>query len=389
LNEFYSLPLLKALFALVVVAVLAASGYAAWYVTTPIVVGTLPAQFDLPPGTRRCAAQIIEQSGVGVRRLEFSCPRAQADHDVKAGSYELTTAPTPLELLDKLTRGDVTQAEIRFIEGWTFRQLRAALDGSAFVRHDSQALSDAQLLQKLGAAETHPEGLFFPDTYLFAKGTSDLHVLDRAYKAMQRRIAQEWPLRDPAVPYKTPYEADIMASVIEKETGRSEEREMIAGVLVNRLKAGMLLQVDPTVIYGLGSAFDGNLKKIHLQTDGPYNTYTRAGLPPTPIAATGLASLRAAQAGETPALYYVARGDGTSEFSRTLEEHNRAVRKYQLNAGRLNSREGGAAARGKFITRWRASTAPANPPTFPGSPNGCAQRPRSGGDARAGAHAAG
>ena len=330
--------MLKALFTLVVVAVLGAGGYAASYVTTPVTVGTLPAQFEIPAGARfRSAAQRIEEAGVAVGRLQFemlarALGRAQ---DVKAGSYELATAPTPLDLLDKLTRGDVTQADVRFIEGWAFRQLRAALDGNAFLRHDSQGLSETQLLQKLGASETHPEGLFFPDTYLFAKGTSDLRVLKRAYEATQRHLAQEWEKRDASVPYKTPYEALIMASVIEKETGRGEEREMIAGVLVNRLRMGMLLQVDPTVIYGLGTSFDGNLKKIHLQTDGPYNSYTRAGLPPTPIAATGLASLRAAlKPATTPALYYVARGDGSSQFSRTLEEHNRAVRKYQLNGGR-------------------------------------------------------
>jgi UPF0755 protein len=301
-------------------------------------VAALPVEFEIPAGARfRVAAQRMEEAGVAAGRLQFellarALGRAQ---DVKAGSYELTAAPTPLELLDKLTRGDVTQADVRFIEGWTFRQLRAALDAHAFLRHDSRGLSDAQLLQKLAAREAHPEGLFFPDTYLFAKGTSDLHVLRRAYQATQRHLAEEWAARDPSVPYKTPYDALIMASVVEKETGRGEEREMIAGVLVNRLRSGMLLQVDPTVIYGLGEAFDGNLKKVHLQTDGPYNTYTRAGLPPTPIAATGLASLRAAlRPAKTPALYYVARGDGTSAFSRTLEEHNRAVRKYQLNGGR-------------------------------------------------------
>lgn len=321
-----------------VVAVLGAAGYGAWYATTPVAVGALPVQFEIPAGARfRVAAQRMEEAGVAAGRLQFellarALGRAQ---DVKAGSYELTAAPTPLELLDKLTRGDVTQADVRFIEGWTFRQLRAALDANAFLRHDTRGLSDAQLMQKLAATETHPEGLFFPDTYLFAKGTSDLHVLRRAYQAMQRHLAEEWAAREPSVPYKTPYEALIMASVIEKETGRSEERETIAGVLVNRLRVGMLLQVDPTVIYGLGEAFDGNLKKIHLQTDGPYNTYTRAGLPPTPIAATGLASLRAAlRPAKTPALYYVARGDGTSAFSRTLDEHNRAVRKYQLNGAR-------------------------------------------------------
>ena len=330
--------MLKTLFLLVVVAVLGAAGYAARYATTPVAVAALPVQFEIPAGTHfRAAVQRIEASGVAVGRLQFELlarglERAQ---DVKAGSYELTTAPTPLELLDKLTRGDVTQADVRFIEGWTIRQLRAALDGNAFLRHDSRALSDAQLLQKLAAPEAHPEGLFFPDTYLFAKGTSDLHVLKRAYRTQQRHLAEEWAARDPSVPYQSPYEALIMASVVEKETGRGEERDMIAGVLVNRLRSGMLLQVDPTVIYGLGASFDGNLKKIHLQTDGPYNTYTRAGLPPTPIAATGLASLRAAlRPARTQALYYVARGDGTSAFSRTLEEHNRAVRKYQLNGGR-------------------------------------------------------
>jgi UPF0755 protein len=330
--------LLKTLFALVVAGALAAAGYGAWYATTPIAVSSLPAAFEIAPGMRlRAAAQRIEAGGVAVGRLQFELlarvlGRAE---DAKAGSYELATAPTPLELLDKLTRGDVTQAELRFIEGWTFRQMRAALDANTFVRHDSQGLSEAQLMQKLGASETIAEGLFFPDTYLFAKGTSDARVLQRAYRAMQRHLAREWEAREPSLPYKTPYEALTMASVIEKETGKATERDQIAGALVNRLRIGMLLQVDPTVIYGLGEAFDGNLKKVHLLTDGPYNSYTRAGLPPTPIASPGLASLRAAlHPAKTGALYYVARGDGSSEFSRTLDEHNRAVRKYQLHGGR-------------------------------------------------------
>jgi len=322
----------------VVVCLLAAAGYGGWYATTPIEVRKLPVEFDIAPGMRlRAATQRIEEAGVAVGRLQFeilarALGRAQG---VKAGSYELTAAPTPLELLEKLTRGDVTQAEVRLIEGWTFRQIRATLDANPFMRHDARGLSEAQLLQKIGARETMAEGLFFPDTYLFAKGASDLHVLQRSYQAMQRYLAREWEARDPATPYKTPYEALIMASIVEKETGRAAERDMIAGALVNRLRIGMLLQVDPTVIYGLGDAFNGNLKKIHLLTDGPYNTYTRAGLPPTPIAAPGLGSLRAAlRPAKTAALYYVARGDGSSEFSRSLDEHNRAVRKYQLNGGR-------------------------------------------------------
>jgi len=314
--------------------VLAAAGYGAWYASTPVETATLPAGFEIPHGARfRTVAQKIDAAGVRVRPLQFELlarilGRAR---DAKAGSYELTEPVTPLELLDKLTRGDVTQAEVRLIEGWTFAQFRAALDAHPDLRHDTAGLDDAQILARIGAEEAHPEGLFFPDTYLFAKGSSDVAVLRRAYRAMQRHLAAEWEARLPAVPYRTPYEALIMASIVEKETGREEERAVIAGVLANRLRIGMRLQVDPTVIYGLGSAFDGNLKKVHLLEDGPYNTYTRAGLTPTPIAMPGLASLRAAMRPEkTDALYYVSRGDGSSHFSRTIREHNRAVNKYQL-----------------------------------------------------------
>lgn len=330
--------MLKTLFIAVLLGLLAAAGFGYWYVVTPVAVGKLPAAFDIPPGMGfRAAVQRIEDAGVGAGRIPFELlARALArDQDIKAGSYELALAPTPMELLDKLTRGDVTQAEVKFIEGWTFRQLRATLDAHADIRHDSKGMSDTQLMARLLATDAHPEGLFFPDTYLFAKGSSDLRILRRAYDAMQRHLAREWEARDPRVPYRSAYEALVMASIVEKETGRASEREQIAGALVNRLRIGMLLQVDPTVIYGLGEAFDGNLKKIHLQTDGPYNSYLRPGLPPTPIAATGLGALRAAlRPARTDALYYVARGDGTSQFSRTLEEHNRAVRKYQLNGGR-------------------------------------------------------
>jgi len=324
---------------LAAVAVLVAAGaYAWWYMTTPVAMARLPIEFEVAQGASfRTAAQKIEEQGILVGRYQFELLARilQRDADIKAGSYELNGAVTPMQLLDKLTRGDVTQADVKVIEGWTFRQMRAALDASPFLRHDTLGVADAEILKRLGAAESHPEGLFFPDTYLFSKGTSDLRVLQRAYAALSRRLAQEWAARDPSVPYKSPYEALILASVIEKETGRASERDRVAGVLINRLRIGMLLQVDPTVIYGLGERFDGNLKKVHLLTDGPYNTYTRAGLPPTPIALTGHASLRAAlRPAKTDSLYYVARGDGTSEFSRTLEEHNRAVRKYQLNGGR-------------------------------------------------------
>jgi UPF0755 protein len=318
----------------VVLAALAVCGYGAWYVATPLALGALPLEFEIAPGSGfRSAADQVEKAGVRVRRLEFELlARALGrERDIKAGSYELTDPVTPMDLLDKLTRGDFTQAEVRLIEGWTFGQVRAALDATAELRHDTKGLDDMQVLAALKAPDAHPEGLFFPDTYLFAKGSSDLAVLRRAYRAMQRHLNAEWEAKAPNVPYRSAYEALVMASIVEKETGRASERDSIAGVLVNRLRIGMRLQADPTVIYGLGNAFDGNLKKVHLLEDGPYNTYTRAGLPPTPIAMPGRGALRAAmRPAKTDALYYVSRGDGSSQFSRNLEEHNRAVTKYQL-----------------------------------------------------------
>lgn len=326
-------------FLLVVLAAVGLWLYVAWYVSTPLPTKSLPVEVEIPKGTRfRDAVTILEQAGIDAGGLRFEAlarglGRAQA---IKAGSYEFSRALTPLELLDKLTRGDVRQAELRFVEGWTLRQVRQALDASDHLRHDSSEMDEDALRAAIGATEPRLEGLLFPDTYLFAKGSSDIAVLRRAYHAMQRHLAAEWQARNANLPYQTPYEALIMASIIEKETGQAVERDLIAGALVNRLRIGMRLQTDPTVIYGLGESFDGNLKKIHLLTDGPYNTYTRAGLPPTPIAIPGLASLRAAlQPAKTDALYYVARGDGSSQFSRTLEDHNRAVNKYQrLPAGR-------------------------------------------------------
>lgn len=300
---------------------------------TPLPVARLPAEVEIPRGAGlRTAIEQIEKGGISVRRHQFELlARALGrERAIKAGNYQLLQPLSPLELLNKLTRGDVTQAEVRLIEGWTFSQFRAALDASPDLRHDSAGLDDTEVLGRLQAAEPHPEGLFFPDTYLFAKGSSDLAVLRRAYRAMQRHLADEWKARDANAPYQSPHEALVMASIIEKETGRAGERDLIGGVLVNRLRIGMRLQADPTVIYGLGASFDGNLKRDHLADDGPYNTYTRAGLPPTPIAMPGLASLRSAmRPARTDALYYVSRGDGSSQFSRTVEEHNRAVSRFQ------------------------------------------------------------
>lgn len=326
--------MLKTLLALVVIAVAAGAGYAFWYVGSPVPIGRYPIEIEIPRGAGfRAAVEQLEKSGVTVRRHEFEVLARVTGkvRNVKAGSYEIAQPVTPVQLLQKLTRGDVTQAEVRLIEGWTFAQFRAALDQSAYLRHDTKGMDDAQILARLKATETHPEGLFFPDTYLFGKGSSDLAVLRRAYRAMARHLKEEWESRDAATPYRTPYDALTMASIIEKETGQAGERDLIGGVLVNRLRIGMRLQVDPTIIYGLGLTFDGNLKRGHLTEDGPYNTYTRAGLPPTPIAMPGLASLRSAmRPGKTDAMYYVSKKDGSSHFSRTLEEHNRAVARYQL-----------------------------------------------------------
>ena len=254
----------------------------------------------------------------------------RVDASIKAGSYQVARGESLLDLLKKLTRGDVTLAEIVLLEGWTFRQMRERLDAHPEMRHDSKGLSDMEIMRQIGADGVSPEGWFFPDTYMFAKKSRDLDVLARAYRAMQRHATQEWEGRTAGLPLATPYQALILASIVEKETGREQDRSTVAAVFINRLKRGMLLQTDPTVIYGLGQSFDGNLRKRDLQNDTPYNTYTRAGLPPTPIAMPGLASLRAVlHPAESSALYFVARGDGSSHFSETLNEHNNAVNRFQ------------------------------------------------------------
>jgi UPF0755 protein len=238
---------------------------------------------------------------------------------------------TPLDLLDKMVRGDVIVLTVTLVEGWNFSQVRAALAKAEHLKNDSGALSPADIMQALGRPGVAAEGRFFPDTYRYAKNSSDLGVLRQAMQLMDKRLSAAWDARAPDLPLKSADEALILASVIEKETGRAEDRPEIAGVFINRLKIGMPLQTDPTVIYGLGESFDGNLRRSHLTTDTPWNTYTRRGLPPTPIAMPGKAALLAAvQPAQTKALYFVARGDGSSQFSATLAEHNAAVRKYQL-----------------------------------------------------------
>jgi UPF0755 protein len=249
---------------------------------------------------------------------------------IRAGSYEVEPGITPRQLLARMVQGDEALETVRLIEGWTLRQWRAELARAARLKPTTAGLTDEQLMAAIGAPGEPAEGRFFPDTYAYSRGVSDLLVLKRAYKTMQQRLASAWAERAPDSPLKTPSEALVLASIVEKETGQPADRARVAGVFVNRLRIGMPLQTDPTVIYGLGTAFDGNLRKRHLQSDTPYNTYTRLGLPPTPIAMPGLASLRASvNPAPTKALYFVARGDGSSEFSDTLAEHNRAVNKYQ------------------------------------------------------------
>ena len=308
------------------------AGALAWFAHRPVALAASPLDFTIEPGSsmRQVARQLVE-AGIDVQPavLVALARITRQAHAIKAGSYEVEAGLTPLALLAKLTRGDVSQAELAIIEGWNFRQLRAALDRHPDLRHDSAGLSDAELLARIGSTASHPEGLFFPDTYLFSRRSSDLDVLRRAHRHMLQVLDREWAQRAGGLPYKTPYQALTMASIVEKETGQAADRPMVASVFVNRLNSGMLLQTDPTVIYGLGEAFDGNLRKRDLQADTAYNTYTRPGLPPTPIAMPGVAALRAAlNPPTTDYLYFVARGDGSSEFSRTLEEHNRAVAQY-------------------------------------------------------------
>jgi UPF0755 protein len=249
---------------------------------------------------------------------------------IQAGTYRLDRALTPPEILDKLARGEVVLVEMLFVEGTTLRQWLTALALNPEVKHTLPADGEPQLRTILGL-EQPVEGWLFPDTYRFTPGATDVDILKRAHAAMKRRLAEAWAARAPDLPLKTPYEALILASIVEKETAQPGERPLVASVFVNRMRLGMRLQTDPTVIYGLGDKYDGRIHKRDLTTDTPWNTYTRDGLPPTPIAMPGAASLRAAvQPAQTPFLYFVGRGDGTHEFSRTLEEHNRAVARYQL-----------------------------------------------------------
>lgn len=330
--------LLFRLFLLLVIVFTALSAALLWYARQPLVWSGDVVEYTLRPGTAlRQAALQIEVAGVPVNgRVLGLIGRVAVDGTrLQAGSYAFSSGLSPIELLEMMTRGDVSMREVRFIEGWNWRQVRAALAAHPDVKQEGAGLSDAELMQRIGADVRYAEGWFFPDTYLFAAGDSDLAILRRAHHAMRRQLEQAWAVRASGLPYGSPEQALIMASIVEKETGRAVDRDKVASVFVNRLRVGMPLQTDPTVIYGLGERFDGNLTRAHLQTDGPFNTYLRRGLPPTPIAMPGRASIEAAlNPASTQYYYFVARGDGSSAFSRTLPEHNSAVNRYQRRPAR-------------------------------------------------------
>lgn len=321
----------------VIVLAVMAGGLGAWHawglLNEPMVPPGGPVRITVESGMKfKAVARAMQSAGAFAypRLLSTAATwRGQADR-VKAGVYEIPPGMSPLQLLDRMARGDSLQDAITFVEGWTFRQIRAALDAHPSLRHDSTGLADREILERLGAIEKHPEGTLFPDSYRFGVGTSDFVVLRQAYSRMRDLLDRTWQSRSPDLPLDSPYALLTLASVVEKETGRREDRGGIASVFVNRLRLGMKLQSDPTVIYGMGAGFDGNLRRVDLETDTPYNTYTRPGLPPTPIASPGLDALKAvANPPASKALYFVARGDGSSEFSENLDDHNRAVARFQ------------------------------------------------------------
>jgi UPF0755 protein len=303
------------------------------WVSQPINLPSASADLAIEPGaSARDVANAVVEAGVPINpTLLYAWFRVSGQsRQIKAGSYELEQGISPRTLLRKLVNGEEALRSVTLVEGWTFRQVMEALRKAEQLKPQTQGMTDEAIMAALGLPGAAVEGRFFPDTYTYSKGSADLAVLKRAAHAMDKKLAWAWAQRLPQSPLKTPEEALILASIVEKETGKGSDRPMVSSVFNNRLRIGMRLQTDPTVIYGLGEAFDGNLRKRDLLADTPWNTYTRAGLPPTPIAIPGKASLLAAvQPAQSKVLYFVARGDGTSAFSATLDEHNRAVNKYQ------------------------------------------------------------
>lgn len=315
-------------------AVLAALAWTAWFCLRPLEPPRLPFDFTVKSGAslKTVARNLADDGLLPEPHTFWLLGRVLGKAgSLQAGTYRVSSPLTPLDLLEKLASGDVLPIEIVFVEGTTFSQWLAQMKQHAHIRSTLDGLTEAGIRAAIGVQEASPEGLFFPDKYRFLAGSADTEILKRAYAEMAKRLARAWEGRDPTLPLASSYEALILASIVEKETGQSGERPVIASVFVNRLRKGMRLQTDPTVIYGLGARFDGNLHKRDLLADTAWNTYTRDGLPPTPIAMPGAASIAAAvNPATTDYLYFVGRGDGSHQFSRTLEEHNRAVARFQL-----------------------------------------------------------
>ncbi len=319
-----------------VLSLLAAFGigaWALWWLNQPLKLPAPTVDLSVEPGTTpRGIAQAVADTGARVQPqlLYWWFRMSGQDRQMRAGSYELERGMTPRALLQVLVRGKEATRSVVLVEGWNFRQVRTALAKAELLKPETAGETDDALMAALGKPGLAPEGRFFPDTYTYSKGSTDVALLERAMRTMDKKLDAAWASRAANLPLKTADEALILASIIEKETGKADDRAEVAAVFINRLRIGMPLQTDPTVIYGLGPGFNGNLRKKDLQTDTPWNTYTRGGLPPTPIAMPGKAALLAAvQPAQSKSLYFVSRGDGTSQFSGSLDEHNRAVNRYQ------------------------------------------------------------
>jgi UPF0755 protein len=329
-------------YALLIATILVLS-FGVWlylYAKTPLNLSPQAQEISIKPKSslKGIANQLVEQQVISNALPFIILARVLGKEPyLQAGDYTLNKNVSPYQLMLSLNHGKSTQGSIIFIEGKTFKHMRAKLARNDAVKNTIKDLTDTEIMRLVGNGEKHAEGLFFPDTFYFDRNTADTVILKRAYDSMQVKLKTAWDNRASNLPYKNSYEALIMASIIEKETGKASERPMVSGVFLNRLRIGMRLQTDPTVIYGMGNNFDGNIRRKDLTADTPYNTYTRDGLPPTPIAMPGLAAIEAALHPEkTKALYFVGKGDGSHAFSNSLQEHNRAVAKYQLKQKKKN-----------------------------------------------------
>ena len=338
--------LLRLFGVLILLGVLAAGALAWWghrWLQTPIASLTAPTVFEVPKGASlRTVASALNDQNLLDQPLVFTAWAriTRRDHSLKAGEYQLTPGLTPNGLLELLNSGEVLLHSVTFIEGSTFADIRKVLAQSPSIRGEYAGRTPEEIMRALGQPDLHPEGQFFPDTYRFPRNTTDIELLGMAFRRMQQELKTAWEGRAKDLPLAGPYEALILASIVEKETALDSERAQIAGVFVERLRRGMRLQTDPTVIYGMMASYDGNIRRKDLLRDTPYNTYTRAGLPPTPIALPGLDSIRAAvKPDRTGALFFVAtgNGDGSHYFSRTLAEHNAAVKRYLQKLRSSNS----------------------------------------------------